>query len=169
MWRVGWMGACALACAGCERAAPVPKQADLDPCSLVTESDATALLGRPAVKQQAGTRACAWEIDLPDPSRRSLRLEVQDQIGPFTIVKKSKITVNGKPYVDARDTRTLEEVQVGGAGMIETTPLLVRVSWRHGDLRLDLTLRSTGPATFTAASKTEQMTRLAQKVDAALR
>ncbi|MDB4962584.1 MAG: hypothetical protein JWP01_2583 [Myxococcales bacterium] len=169
MWRAGWMGVFALVCAGCERAAPGPKQTDLDPCSLVTESDATALLGRPVVKQQASSGACAWAVDVPDDARSSLGLEIKDHNGPFVIVKKAEITMNGKPYVDTRDPWTVEQVPVGHGGMIKTSPSMVRVSWPHGDIRLDLTVQSAGPSTFTAASKAEQMTRLAQKVDAALR
>ena len=155
-------------CAACERAATTEaKPVVLDPCSLVTRTDASALFGHSASQKPAGDGACEWEINVSDRSASSLRLQIQMQKkdAPLIIVTKSEIMINGQQYGEPTKA---EPLPIGEYGVIELSGSLVRLHWIHGDKLLELTLASKGPSTFTAVSKTEQMKRLAQKVDRSL-
>jgi len=151
---------------GCERATPTTKKVDLDPCVLLTQTDATALFGKPAVREEPAIVGCAWSLGFPDHSRSSLRLTLRENGGAIVVVSKSEITYNGKPFVP--EPPTVEPMPIGKDGFIETTRGMVHMHWTHGDLGVALTLTSAGPSTFEAATKIEQMNRLARKVDAAL-
>jgi len=130
MSSVRWIAALtiACACAACERepTQAQEKRSGLDPRSLVTQDDATAIFGRPAIRIQSGEGECAWGYDAPDHSSWSLHLKVSDMAslyGPVIIVTKSEITYKGQP-IDTGPTISQAHKKLLSAGTsASSTPI----------------------------------------------
>jgi hypothetical protein len=168
-----------IACAGCERADTTHAvQSDLDPCTLVTQNDASAIFGEPASRRPSektsGRGDCTWGIR--DHSLWSLGVEIGDlqHRPPLILVSPTKITYEGPIDPAALNTPpnpyTIDDVTIGvNTGVIEADNSHVQIYWGHGGrfvVRLWLWLG--GAKAPTARSKIESLKRLAEKVDAEL-
>ena len=97
-------------------AAGLAKPGTSDPCALLTQTDATALFGKPAATYKGGAKtpdsklnACGWDYDYPDNSSHLLQLVVYDSdiaysqdpaSTPFAIGDKGNVTVSNLSGVD---------------------------------------------------------------------
>jgi hypothetical protein len=161
-----------MACADCQQAAPTQeKQVAPDPCNLVTQSDATALFGGPAVKKQSGHDECLWGYDSPGHSSLSLRVQVRDIASlhePDIVVMRTHITYSGHPDPDPPIT---QHVSLGpNGGLIEASNSDgVGVHWQHGDKYIiHLRMMWLGPSAPKPTAEIDPMKQLAQKVEAVL-
>ncbi len=171
MPRTTWFGACVLLCASCERAdQPTAKHVELDPCALVTQSDATALFGKPAVKKPSAGNECLWVHDSADRSTWSLRLELKDVAtfrGPDIVVTKSDITYNGQPDPDPPIIERVASLGRNGGFVEASNSEGVGVHWQHGDTYIvHMKLMSAGPSAPKPTTRIDSMKQLAQKVEA---
>ena len=164
----------ACACAACERepTQEQEKRSGLDPCGLVTQSDASAIFGRPAVRMQSGEGECAWGYDDPDHSTWSLHLKVSDIAslhGPVIIVTKSEITYKGQP-IDTGPTISQDIALGRNVGVVDANDFDgIDVHWKHGNkYTVQLKMTSIGPSAPRPTTKIEPMKQLARRVEAAL-
>jgi len=97
-------------------AAAPAKPGTSDPCALLTQTDATALFGKPAAPHEGGAQtpdakltACGWRYAYPDNSSQLLQLVVYDSdiaysqdpaSTPFAIGDKGNVMVSKLSGVD---------------------------------------------------------------------
>ena len=97
-------------------AAEPAKLGKSDPCALLTQTDATALFGKPAATYKGGAKtpdsklnACGWDYVYPDNSSHLLQLVVYDSdiaysqdpaSTPFAIGEKGNVMVSDLSGVD---------------------------------------------------------------------
>jgi hypothetical protein len=127
----------------------------VDACALVTQSDATALFGQPAVEDQEDAiivdaqllGECLWTWDT-DTSNQLLQLYVW----------------GSREYHSTPDAS--EPLAVGEDGNIVVSDVLgIDVEWLHGDWSLVLSYSNVGPDVPDVSSRVEPMKMLAATVD----
>lgn len=168
--RAKLVAASAIIWLGCDQGA-APRR--IDPCSLVSNGDASAVFDQRATRLERHQNECVWTYDFPDRSSWSLRVKVGRFLlqKPIIIVTKSEITYRGRPVEPATkpEPRVFEPISIGEDGFLTATESLgISVRWIHEDNLVDLTLAASGPSAPKVMPRVEHMKQLARKVDAAL-
>jgi hypothetical protein len=141
----------------------------IDPCSVVTQSDANTFFGRPAVKQRSAGDECVWTYEAADHSRWSLQVRLHDTTAgknPDIVVTKPDLTIDGRRDEDAPIVRDFPLGWKGGFVEASNSDG-VGVHWQH-DARYIVHLKLTGPAAAKPVTRIDVMKELARKVEAAL-
>jgi hypothetical protein len=133
--------------------------AALDPCTIVTAEEATALFGQPAVRQASSgipvpfrAGECLWTWDT----------ETANQLLQFSIWN----TVQG--YGRPEDEFTTD-VDIGERGYIRSHPQAgVDIEWVQGDRMISLNYSKVGSAVANPTTKAEAMKELARRVSGRL-
>jgi hypothetical protein len=166
MVHVTWL-ATAVIVSACDAGATAKRA--IDPCSVLTQSDANAFFGNPAVKQPSAGNECVWSYESSDHTRWSLQLRLHDVTtakSPDIVVTKPDITMDGHPDPDPT---IHQDFQLGWKpGLVEASNSEgVGIHWQH-DARYIVHLKLTGPAAAMPVAKIDVMKQLALKVEAAL-
>jgi hypothetical protein len=140
-------------------AAAPAKPGKSDPCALLTQTDATALIGKPAATYQDGAKtpdsrlnACGWHYVYPDNSSHLLQLVVYDSDIAYSQVPESK------PFA------------IGDKGNVVASNLSgVEVMWVQKGKTLSLSYFTVGPlAVPDHTAKAEEVKALAKTIAARL-
>jgi hypothetical protein len=163
------IAASAVACGGCDSGVSTNTK-QVDPCVLVTQNDAAALFGGPAVKKPSVRDECLWGFDSPDHVSWSLRVKVRDlatQSEPDIVVTKTEITYEGQPVTAPSIS---EPLPIGDHGLLHATDQgEVALYWQHGkNLMIHLELMWDRSAKLKATTKIDPMKKLALKVETSL-
>jgi hypothetical protein len=140
-------------------AAGPAKPGKSDPCALLTQTDATALFGKPAATYKDGAttpdsrlNACGWDYAYPDNSSHLLQLVVYDSDIAYSQVPDSK------PFA------------IGDKGNVVASALSgVEVMWVQKGKTLSLSYFTVGPlAVPNHTTKAEEVKALAKTIAARL-
>ena len=140
-------------------AAGPAKPGTSDPCALLTQTDATALFGKPAATYKGGAKtpdsklnACGWHYVYPDNSSHLLQLVVYDSDIAYSQVPESK------PFA------------IGDKGNVMVSDLSgVEVMWVQKGKTCSLSYFTVGPSAVPDdTTKAEQVKALAKTIAARL-